>query len=262
MTEGTKIAVFDGVSREELYTMDAQNPALQFLNLFLLRAADADADGNTDLVAADIGMGIYVLDPATAAIKWHPALFDEEIRDVQLVPRGERVPPDFLIVQARHVALWSGVSQAELWSTVLPDNTQFQDPIVATYVADGVWGSEVLVGAKHELIAYDAGNGQYLASTSVLGLFFSDITMLAAPSGRADRVLVNDYDGVQFIDSLRGVGSFLQTTGARAGAGNSAFIVADPISGRHEMIAATDGGVVRRSLVDRDVLFVDGFQAH
>jgi hypothetical protein len=262
MTEGTKIAVFDGVSRTELSTMDEQNPALVFSNLFTLRSSDVDADGDVDLVAADIGMGIYVLDPTTGAIKWHPALFDEEIRDVELVPRGSGVPQDFLIVQARHVALWSGASHAELWSTILPDNTQYQDPIVATYVPDGVYGPQVAVGAKHELLTYDANDGRYLWNTSVLGLFFSDITTLAAPSGRADRLLVNDYDGVQFVDSQRGVGSFLVTTGSRAGSGNSLFIAADPVSGRHEMIAATDGSIVRRSLVDRDDLFSSGFEPH
>jgi hypothetical protein len=44
--------------------------------------------------------------------------------------------------------------------------------------------------------------------------------------------------------------------------GNSAFIVADPVSGRHDVIVATDGGIVRRSLVDRDELFAGDFEAH
>lgn len=263
LTEGTKIAVFDGVTRAELYTMDAQNPALQFLDLFLLRAADVDADGRDDLVAADIGMGVYVLDPATAAVKWHPALFDEEVRDVQVVPRGTGVPSDLLIVQARHVALWSGAARAALWSAVLPDNTEFDDPIVATYVAQGMYGPEIVVGARHELIAYDAENGNFVRDAPLLDLFFSGVTMLAAPSGRTDRLLVNEYDGLEFVDSLRGGGgSFLTVAGSRAGMGNSAFIVADPVSGRHDVIVATDGGIVRRSLVDRDELFAGDFEAH
>jgi hypothetical protein len=262
-TEGTKIAVFDGIAHSELYTMDAQNPALQFQALFLLRAADVDADGRSDLVAADIGMGVYVLDPATAGVKWHPALFDEEVRDVQVVPRGTGTPADLLVVQARHLSLWSGASHAALWSQVLPDNTQFQDPMVATYVAQGVYGPEIVVGARHELIVYDATTGLFVRDTPLLDLFFSDITLLAAPSGRSDRLLVNNYEGVEFVDSLLGGGgSFLSVAGSQAGIGNSAYIAADPASGRHDVIVATDGGIVRRSLIDRDDLFAGGFETH
>jgi hypothetical protein len=133
--------------------------------------------------------------------------------------------------------------------------------MIATYVAHGVYGPEIVVGARHELIVYDAATGLFVRDAPLLDLFFSDVTLLAAPSGRSDRLLVNNYDGVEFVDSLGGGGgSFLSVTGSQAGIGNSAYIAADPASGRHDIIVATDGGIVRRSLIDRDDLFADGFE--
>lgn len=262
--KGTTIAVFDGVTRTELYTMDRQNPSLWLPDLFLLRTADIDADGRDDLVAADAGSGVYVLDTTTAAIEWLAMPFDEEVRDVEIIDRGDGAPRDLLVVQSPHLSLLSGASHAVRWSQTLPPAIPAQDRVVATHVVEGVDGPEIIVGADDELTAYDAATGLLLRTVPLYDLALaSAVRFVAAPSGRADRLLVSTYAGLDIIDAtVGGRGVFPLVIGADAGAGNVAFIAADPASGRHELIVASDGGFSRRSIVDRDTLLADGFDPH
>jgi hypothetical protein len=259
--KGTTIAVFDGVTETERYTMDRQNPSLWLPNLFLLRTADVDADGRVDLVAADSGSGVYAIDTATAAIEWLAMPFAEEVRDAEIVDRGAGVPPDLLIVQSPHIALLSGASHAVLWSQALPSSIRSQDRVVATYVAEGVDGPEIIVGAGDELTAFDATTGLLLRTVPLYDVVLaSAVRFLAAPSGRVDRLLVSTYAGIEVVDgTVGGRGLFPLTLGANAGGGNTAFIAANPASGRHELIIASDGGFMRRSIVDRDLLLASGF---
>lgn len=255
------ILVIDGVSRQVLYSLAIQNPALDLIHVSTLRTGDIDGDGKEELLVG-AAAGFFVVDPYTSRIKWSIP-FEEAISDVQMMPAGNG-KQDVLVFTAIHAYRVDSVSHNLRWTHSF--DRAGSSGVIGVYVAQSASGPAVAVGLTDALQVLDAATGAELHTWEQVGTptFARGITFVAAPSGRLDRLVLGS-DGIRIFDGSKGIElawppAISMPIGAEAGSGNNAFIVADPRSGRHAAVMGSDGGVSSFYIVDRDGIFGDGFE--
>lgn len=258
--QGSILAI-DGISQRVLYSLGSRNPALNGLDVSVLRTADLDGDGNEEMLVG-AGLALLVVDPATSQIKWSVSL-DDPLSDLQTMPAGDGKHTDVLAFTADHSYRIGSADHRLRWVHAFESLHPGISDAIGTYVEHGVAGAEVVV-ARSEAGAFyvlDADTGATLRDWNGRAV----ISFLAAPGGRIDRLLVSSGLGLAVLNGVTFVTSSwppvtTALTGARLGHGNNSFIAADPASGRHAFVIGSDGGISSFYANDRETIFADGFE--
>lgn len=258
--QGSILAI-DGISQRVLYSLGSQNPALDSIYVSVLRTADLDGDGNEEMLVG-AGLALLVVDPATSQTKWSVSL-DGVISDVQIMPAGDNKHADVLAFTADHAYRIDSANRLLRWAHVFESSLGFGDAI-GTYVEHSTAGAEVVVARSGARVFYglDADTGTRLRDWNTS----AEISFLAAPSGRMDRLVVSTGVGLTILNGVTSTMSnwppaTTRLMGSRPGQGNNAFIAADPISGRHAFVIGSDGDISSLYVNDRDDIFAGEFEA-